>query len=239
MTVSDRSRRILVTGAGRGLGLAFVRRWLEAGHLVFALARNTEKSQGLAKLQEDFAASLLLSDCDVSDDASVQTAADNVGGEWNSLDILVNNAGVYGPKGDSIETVDLDEIRRVFEINSLGPLRVSRAFLHLVRNGRQPRIVHVTSLMGSIDDNTSGGSYPYRMSKTGLNMASRNLAHDLASDGIISAVIHPGWVRTEMGGEGAPLEIEDSVGAMIETIESLDMERSGGFFDRNGERLPW
>jgi NAD(P)-dependent dehydrogenase (short-subunit alcohol dehydrogenase family) len=239
MTDSDEARRILVTGGGRGLGLEFVRRWLEAGHKVFALARDVEKAPGLAKLGEEYAATLLLSNCDVSDDASVQAAADNVGGEWNSLDILVNNAGIYGPKGDSIETVDFDEIRRVFEINALGPLRVSRAFLHLVRNGQQPRIVHVTSLMGSIDDNTSGGSYPYRMSKTGLNMASRNLAHDLQSDGIISAVIHPGWVRTDMGGTGAPLEIEDSVGAMIETIESLDMEGSGGFFDRNGERLPW
>jgi NAD(P)-dependent dehydrogenase (short-subunit alcohol dehydrogenase family) len=239
MTDFDTARRILVTGAGRGLGLEFVRRWLESGHHVFALARNAHKSPALAKLKEEYAATLSLSDCDVSDDASVQAAADNVGGEWNSLDVLVNNAGVYGPKGDSIETIDLDEIRRVFEVNTLGPLRVSRAFLHLIRNGRQPRVVHVTSLMGSIDDNTSGGSYPYRMSKTGLNMASRNLAHDLETDGVISAVIHPGWVRTGMGGDGAPLEIEDSVGAMIETIESLDMEHSGGFFDRNGERLPW
>jgi NAD(P)-dependent dehydrogenase (short-subunit alcohol dehydrogenase family) len=239
MATAATPRRVLVTGASRGLGLEFARRWLEGGDHVFALARTVKNSSGLAELKEKHPDTLSLFDCDVADDASVQAAAGAVRAQWDSLDVLLNNAGVYGPRDDSIETVDLDEIRRVFEINALGPLRVSRAFLPLIRRGQQPRIVHVTSLMGSIDDNTSGGSYPYRMSKTGLNMASRNLAHDLQVDGVISAVIHPGWVRTDMGGAGAPLEIEDSVGAMIKTIESLVMEHSGGFFDRHGERIPW
>ena len=127
----------------------------------------------------------------------------------------------------------------MFEINTLGPLRMTRAFLPLLRRGNAPRVVHMTSLMGSISDNTSGGSYGYRMSKAALNMASRNLAHEFGSSGIISAVIHPGWVATDMGGAGAPLTIEESVTSMIRSIEGFGAEHSGFFFDRDGQRLEW
>ena len=232
-------RNVMVTGANRGLGLEFVRLWLEAGNRVYALARRPQSSAGLEALRARFGETLAVQSCDVADDASVRSAADAVASGWERVDVLLNNAGTYGQRAASLESIDFDDVRRVFDTNTLGPLRLSRALLPQLRRGVEPRIVHITSLMGSIQDNEGGGSYAYRMSKAALNMASCNLAHELRGDGIISAVLHPGWVRTDMGGSSAPLEIDDAVRAMIRTIEGLDTTRSGGFFDRNGKRLPW
>ena len=232
-------RRILLTGASRGLGLEFTRIWLEQENQVFALTRQPEASPGLKELMELHQGKLLPVPCDVADDRSVQKAAATVQESCDRLDVVLNNAGVYGPRSGDLATLDFDDVRGVFEINTLGPIRISRAFLPLLRQGVQPRLAHITSLMGSVDDNTSGGAWAYRMSKTALNMASRNLAHELQSDGILSVVIHPGWVRTDMGGPGAPLSIQESVAAIAGTIDSLGLEQSGGFFDRDGNPLSW
>lgn len=231
--------RVLVTGASRGLGLEFARQWVEAGRRVFGLARDPAGSPELQALAEAHPDALTAVVCDVADGDSVAAARDRVAEDVDALDVVVNNAGVAG-RGDGIEDLDLDSVRRVFEINTLGPLRVTRTFLPLLRAGRKPaRLIHMTSLMGSIEDNRSGGSTPYRISKCALNMASRNLAHDLADEEIVSVVLHPGWVRTDMGGTGAPLPVTDAVAALIRTIEALGMERSGGFYDREGQPLPW
>lgn len=235
----NRPERILITGAGRGLGLEFARQWLAAGKEVCALAREPEKSRGLASLRSDYAETLRVAPCDVADDASVESARKEISGAWDSLDLLLNNAGIYGPRDGTLQSVKLDEIRRVFEVNTLGPIRVTRAFMPLLRKGSRPRVVLMTSLMGSIGDNGSGGSWPYRISKTALNMVGRNLALELREDGIPAIVIHPGWVRTDMGGKSAPLSIEESVSAMVSTIGGLTPERTGMFLDRNGEPLPW
>jgi NAD(P)-dependent dehydrogenase (short-subunit alcohol dehydrogenase family) len=235
----DENLRIVVTGASRGLGLEFARQWLAAGHRVFGLARDPKGSKDLAELGRENPDWFSAIACDVTDDASVRRAAEEVGEHTQAVDIVLNNAGVGGWRG-GIEDLDLDEVRRVFEVNTLGPLRVTRAFLPLLRRGRTPRrLVHITSLMGSIADNRSGGSYPYRISKCALNMASVNLAHELADDGVVSVVLHPGWVRTDMGGSGATLAVDEAVGALIDTIDDLTMEHSGGFYDRLGEPLPW
>jgi len=239
MNRQEDRRSIVLTGANRGLGLEFARKWVEAGNGVFALARNPDEAPDLLRLRDDNPDCLNVLPCDIADDASVQSAATTIGKAWDSVDILLNNAGVYGQRGVSVSEMDFDDARRVFEINSLGPLRMTRAVLPLLRRGKEPRVVHMTSLMGSISDNTSGGSYAYRMSKTALNMASRNLAHEFGSAGIISAVIHPGWVQTDMGGGGAPLTIEESVASMIRSIEGFRTEHSGAFFDRDGQRLEW
>lgn len=230
---------VLVTGANRGLGLEFARQWVEAGRRVFGLARDPAGSPELQALAEAHPDSLTPVPCDVADGESVTAARERVAEAVDSLDVVVNNAGVAG-RGDGIEDLDLEAVRRVFEINTLGPLRVTRAFLPLLRAAEKPaRLVHMTSLMGSIEDNRSGGSTPYRISKCALNMASRNLAHELADEEIVSVVLHPGWVRTDMGGAGAPLPAPDAVAALIRTIESLEMEQSGRFYDRDGQPLPW
>ena len=236
---ADRELRVALTGASRGLGLEFTRQWLAGGHQVFALARDPTASQGLSGLAREHPDRLVTIPCDVTDDRSVREAARAVGERVDGLEIVLNNAGVGGWRG-GVEGLDLGEVRRIFDVNALGPLRVARAFLPLLRRGREPRrLVAITSLMGSIGDNRSGGSYPYRISKAALNMASVSLAHELRDDGIVSAVFHPGWVRTDMGGPGAALPVDEAVGALVDTIDDLTMEHTGGFFDRLGAPLPW
>ena len=239
MNAPHTPKRIVVTGTNRGLGLAFTRLWLDAGARVCALSRRAGEAKALVALARRHPDTLRCIGCDVSDDRSVETAAAEVLSAWDGVDILVNNAGVFGPRDSSLESLDFSAIRKVFEVNTLGPLRVTRSLLPLLRTGVSPRVANVTSLMGSIEDNTSGGFWPYRLSKAALNMATRNLAHDLGEADIPVVVIHPGWVRTDMGGPAAPLEIDDAVSSMIRTIESLTPEHAGGFFDRNGERMPW
>ena len=234
----DEVLRIVVTGASRGLGLEFTRQWLAAGHRVFALARDPA-AEGLSELAREHADTLLALPGDVTDDASVREAARQVAERVDGLEIVLNNAGVGGWRG-GIEDLDLAEVRRVFDVNTLGPLRVTRAFVPLLRKGRPPRrLVHITSLMGSLGDNRSGGSYPYRISKAALNVASVNLAHELRDEEIVSVALHPGWVRTDMGGPGASTPVDEAVGALIDTIDDLTLEHTGGFYDRLGQPLPW
>jgi NAD(P)-dependent dehydrogenase (short-subunit alcohol dehydrogenase family) len=241
MAMSQRtaSRRALITGGKRGLGLEFARQWLARGDEVVVLARRPESSRDLADLARLHPGALTTVDCDVASDASVEAARRRVERTWDRLDLLVNNAGIIGKDGGSIDGIDLEEVRDLIEVNTLGPLRVCRAFVPLLRNGTIPKIVHITSLRGSIDDNRSGGYWGYRLSKAALNMASRNLAVSLNQDGIVSVVLHPGWVRTGMGGQDAPLSPEEAVAAMVRTIDDLTLQKSGGFFDRTGKPCPW
>ena len=231
--------RVLITGAGRGLGLEFARQYLEAGHRVFALARAPKKSAGLMELVAAHPERAVAVNCDVIDDASVAAAGRSVAAATEALDLILNNAGTYGRRDESLESLDWKEMREVLEVNTLGPLRVSRAFLPLLRAGKKPRLVQITSLMGSIDDNRSGGSWSYRISKAALNMANRNLAIELQREKIPAVVLHPGWVRTDMGGRGAPLEVEEAVSAMIAAIDGVTPADTGGFLDRFGKPCPW
>ena len=231
--------RVLVTGASRGIGLEYAHQWLAAGARVFALARDPEGSDGLMALASRHAGSLVPVRCDVAQDDSVAEARRRVGEEADGLEILINNAGVMGSHED-LGSLDLELVRRTYEVNAIGPIRVTRAFLDLLRAGDRPRrIVNMTSLMGSIDDNRSGDAYAYRMSKAALNMATRSMAIDLSGDGIVAVALHPGWVRTAMGGRSAPTPVEEAVASLVRTIDSLDMDRSGGFYDRDGQPLPW
>lgn len=230
--------RILVTGANRGLGLEFVRRYVARGDRVAALCRRPDQAaelRALAAAQE----SLQVHPCDVARDESVAEAVAAAGQQLGTVDLLLNNAGTYGDRDVGLEQVQLDEIRSVFEVNTLGPLRVTRAALPLLRSGERKLAVHVTSRMGSIEDNGSGGRYAYRLSKSALNMLCKNMALEHAPEGIVHTVIHPGWVQTDMGGASAPLSIADSVGSMIDSIERFGPEHSGRFFDLHGEPIPW
>lgn len=239
MSEGSEAMRLMITGSSRGLGLGLTRHWLEAGHRVVALAREPESSEGLRELASRHSGALLWRACDVADAGSIDAARAAVESGCESIDLLLNNAGIYGPRGDRLETLDMEEVRRVFEVNTLGALRVTRAFLPLLRRGRRPRVVLMSSLMGSIADNGSGGSWAYRLSKAALNMAGRNLAHELSPQGILTAVLHPGWVRTDMGGAGAPLGLEEAVVDLAATMEKIGPEQDGTFLDRRGAPLPW
>ncbi len=227
---------IVVTGANRGIGLEFVRQYLARGESVVAAAREPAKAEALRSLEKEHEGRLRVLACDVGDDASVAAFARALGDV--AVDVLVNNAGARD-EWSSLEAMSTDEALRVYSINALGPVRVTRALLpNLLKSGVR-KVAHLSSGMGSISDNTSGGAYAYRMSKAALNMASRSMAVDLRDRDVVSVVFNPGWVKTDMGGSSAPVAVEDSVRALIGRIDGLTLADSGTFLDWKGKSYGW
>jgi NAD(P)-dependent dehydrogenase (short-subunit alcohol dehydrogenase family) len=217
---------VVVTGANRGIGLELVRQYRDRGDEVFAACR--KRSKGLEKLDVE-----VVEGVEVTDDKAVAKLVKAVG--KRTVDVLVNCAGVLSD--EALGDLDFDSMRHQFEVNSLGPLRVTAALRPKLAEGSKVAIV--TSRMGSIDDNTSGGRYGYRMSKAAVNMAGRSLAHDLKDAGIAVAILHPGFVRTDMTGHQGLVDPPESAAGIITRIDELTLETSGGFWHANGERLPW
>jgi NAD(P)-dependent dehydrogenase (short-subunit alcohol dehydrogenase family) len=170
---------------------------------------------------------------DVTEDESVGRFARALEGEV--VDLLVHNAGVL--QRETLDALDFDSIRLQFEVNSLGPLRVTAALRPCLRSGS--KIAIVTSRMGSIGDNTSGSRYGYRMSKAAANMAGVSLSHDLRAEGIAVAILHPGYVRTGMTGGMGNIDPPEAAAGLVERIDALTMENSGSFWHANGALLPW
>lgn len=216
----------IVTGANRGIGLELCRQLNQRGWTVTGLCR--EASDALRDLgvqvREGF---------DVTDEDAIRALADAL--EPGSVNLLINNAGVL--ENVPLEHLDADAVRRQFEINALGPLRVTRALLPALADGA--KVALITSRMGSIGDNSSGGSYGYRMSKAALNAAGVSLAHDLAERGVSVAILHPGYVRTDMTGRSGLIDADEAVEGLLARIEGLSPENSGTFWHSNGEVLPW
>ncbi len=152
--------------------------------------------------------------------------------------MLINNAGI-GVRGGQLGTLDYDRLMDFFDTNALGALRLTEALLPHLRRGQTRKVMQITSLMGSVTDNTSGGSYGYRASKAALNMLNRSLSVDLAAEGFTCAVLHPGWVQTSMGGSAAPTPVRESVAGLVRLIDGLGPDSSGGFFDFTWQALPW
>ena len=216
---------ILITGANRGIGLELATRLSARGDSVIAACRGA--SPELRELGIE-----IIEGIDVGSDESVQSLADAL--EGRSLDWLVNNAGIL--ERTSLDKLDFASMERQFRINSLGPLRVTAALRGNLTKGS--KVFIVTSRMGSVDDNTSGGSYGYRMSKSAVNMAGKSLSVDLADEGIAVFLMHPGWVSTEMtGGTGIP--VSESAEGLIQTMDGLTMEKTGTFWHQEGYELPW
>jgi NAD(P)-dependent dehydrogenase (short-subunit alcohol dehydrogenase family) len=174
---------------------------------------------------------------DVSDLAKVRAAAKELKGK--PIDLLLNNAGIGGPRGQTIGNIDYETWARVLDVNTLGPMRVSEAFVDNVARSDRKLIVTITSGMGSISDNSSGGAFAYRTSKAAVNMVMRSLAVDLAPRGITCVVINPGWVLTDMGGPNARLTAAESVTAMRRLIDKLGPAQSGKFFNHDGREYAW
>ena len=229
--------RVLVTGATRGIGLELVRQLLERGDTVHGTGRRPERASELQALASSAGDRLRVHQLDVTDPASVAALAGALGDA--PLDLLINNAGVYGGNHQHLADLDFEEAVATYQTNALGPLRVTIALLPSLRRASGARIIHLTSGMGSIENNTSGSFYAYRMSKAALNMASRSLAMDLRGAGIASAVINPGWVQTDMGGPSAPTPVADSARGILREIDAFTIERTGAFLDWLGRPYPW
>jgi NAD(P)-dependent dehydrogenase (short-subunit alcohol dehydrogenase family) len=228
----------LVSGAARGIGLEACRQLVDRGFTVVGCPR-IESSNELDRLVQQQPDRMFRVSMDVGDDASVARAAAEVGRVVDHVDLLLNNAGIYPKDDGGVERLELQKLIDAFDVNALGALRVTRALLPLLRRGSGKRVVQMTSLMGSMADNSSGGSYAYRMSKAAMNMANRNLAHELGREGFVCLAVHPGWVQTRMGGGGAPLEIGVAVEQILENALETGPEDNGGFKGPGRADLPF
>jgi NAD(P)-dependent dehydrogenase (short-subunit alcohol dehydrogenase family) len=217
---------VVITGANRGIGLELTRQFTQRGDEVVAVCRKS--CEELAKLDVE-----VVEGVDVADDAAVGQMATSL--EGRAVDVLVNCAGILSD--ESLGDLDFDRIRRQFEVNSIGPLRVTAALRDNL--GQGSKVAIISSRMGSIEDNTSGGRYGYRMSKAAVNMAGRSLANDLKNDGVAVAILHPGFVRTEMTGHQGLIDPPESAEGLIARLDEVTLETSGTFWHTKGEVIPW
>lgn len=218
---------IVITGASRGIGLEITKIALKAGHNVLALARHPEESE-LAHLQKEFK-TLTFEEIDLNDPQPHLKVSGLV--KYSCIDLLINNAGIY-EQDDSIEN-----FQKSYLINAIQPLFLTRALLTKLKNSSNPKAAYISSMMGSIADNTSGGSYSYRSSKTALNMLIKSLSVD--EPWLTCLLLHPGWVKTRMGGENAPIMPEDSARGLFEVMINSSLEDTASFQDFLGSNLPW
>jgi len=226
---------ILITSANRGLGLEFARQYAAEGWRIFAACRNPDSASDLEKLAHSRAVTVL--PMDVTDLASIRRGAARLNGE--PIDVLLNSAGISGKPGQRMGNIDYESWAQVLDVNTMGPIRVTEAFVEHVARSERQLVVTITSGLGSIADNTSGGSIPYRTSKAAVNMAMRSAAIDLAPRGISCVLVNPGWVKTDMGGPNAPLTPSESVAALKRLIATFGLTHSGKFFHYDGREYAW
>lgn len=218
---------VLITGASRGIGAEFASQYAADGWRVIATCRDPKRYDGAGEAHA----------LDVTDAASVAALGQAMEGE--TIDLLINNAGIYGPRSLSFDALDYDAWEQVLRTNLMGPMRVAAALAEPVMISQQKKMVFISSKVGSIADNSSGGSYIYRSSKTALNMAVKSLSLDLSGKGVITLLLHPGWVQTDMGGASAPIDAVTSVAGMRAVIDRADVADTGRFFNYDGNELPW
>ena len=221
----------VITGASRGIGSEFVVRLLDKGWRVYAGYRQDKHRLDLLENENLFTYQL-----DVVDNDSIAAFARNVD---HSVDLLINNAGVPDGRWRNIKEIDDQWALDVININSLGPVRLVRSLYDKMSGENLSTVVMISSLMGSIDDCHSGRSYAYRASKTALNMFTVAMKKEALEDNISFLILHPGWVKTRMGGENAPVEMDTSVDGMMNLIEQHNLEESGRFVQYDGVDLPW
>ena len=227
---ADDARTVLVTGANRGLGLEFARQYREAGWHVIGTARDPGDADELEALD------VQIVQLDVTDQDSVDRMAAALAGQ--SIDVLINNAGIF-PRVGTIAEIDFDDYSRTLAVNTVGPVRVTRALLPNLRQGKLKVIAGLSSNLGSIAENERGNFYGYRESKAGLNMFTKTLAAELGPEGFICVVLTPGWVQTDMGGPGAPLEPSESIAGMKAVLDKLTPADNGTFWSYDGSQMPW
>lgn len=223
-------KTVLITGANRGLGLEFAKQYAADGWHVIGTARTPAEADELKALDVE------VMQLDVADPDSISRLARELGDR--PLDLLINNAGIF-PRASTLAEVDFADVERTYRVNTLGPMRVTKALLPHLRRGESKLIVSITSGLGSIENNTRGMFYGYRGSKAALNMFTKTLAVELADEGFTCIVMSPGWVQTDMGGPNANLTPEQSITGMRAVIAGLTPADTGTYWDWDGQKLPW
>ena len=229
-------KNVLVTGANRGLGLGFVKNYLEKNINVVSTTRELKSSKELLALKERFPNNLEIFELDLLKEGAGYALANFLGDR--PIDILINNAGV-GSTNQHLQAVSPKPWLEVLKVNLIAPLIVTQSIIDNVKKGSDKKIYFLSSQLGSIADNTSGGMYIYRSSKTGLNQVVKSLSVDLKPQGITVVALHPGWVKTDMGGPNAPVSIDESIEGMMQVIYSTDIRDTGRFLNYDGKELPW
>jgi NAD(P)-dependent dehydrogenase (short-subunit alcohol dehydrogenase family) len=229
-------RTVLITGANRGIGLEHARRYAERGARVFATARKPDEADDLTALAK-LNGQIEVLRYDAADDNAPAALKDRIGAE--PLDLMFANAGAMGTRRQSFGDVDAEAVLNLIQVNALAPLKLAEALADNVAKSDRKVMAFQTSLMGSIDDNGSGGAYAYRLSKVALNMVGKGVANDLRGRGVIAVLLHPGWVRTRMGGQGGKISVEECVEGQQRILDALTPAQSGRFFNYDGRELPW
>lgn len=224
-----------ITGSNRGIGLELTKLALTSGHKVWAACRNPHAERSLWELASDYPKSMVLVQFDVaqqgSNDLEKTLPLDQ------GIDVLINNAGILTGHKESLVDLDLESVKAQFDVNCLGAIRVIKALLPALKKASLAKIINISSLMGSIGDNKSGFAYGYRISKAALNMLTVNLKSEFPD--MVSVALHPGWVKTDMGGSNAPLEVADSASLLFEVIKKVSLKDSGKFLNYDGKELPF
>lgn len=227
---------LLVTGSNRGIGLEIVRQYAQLGWRIHACCRQPNNAQELQSLAKNNSA-IQIHPLDISDETQIAALADEL--KDSSIDLLFNNAGIYGQQNASFGNTDSQQWLDCFYINCIAQLKMCEAFVEQVARSQHKTIASMSSKMGSMADNGSGGSYVYRSSKAALNAAMKSVSIDLKPRGIKVAILHPGWVLTDMGGPHAEISTAESVQQMRTTLEKLTLDTSGSFFEIDGSIIPW
>jgi NAD(P)-dependent dehydrogenase (short-subunit alcohol dehydrogenase family) len=234
----------LITGTSRGIGLELALQYAGAGWEVHACCRSPARAEELAALAETAAGRLHIHRLDVADFRAIDALADKL--DDRAIDVLINNAGTMGrlpwdrAAGEqAFGRSDFSDWAEVFRVNVFAAMKMAEAFVDHVGSSEHKKLVTISSNMGSLSNNRYGGYYVYRCSKAAVNMLMRSLAIDLAGRGIIAVPLHPGWVRTDMGGPDAEIDVATSVAGLREVIERIGPEDSGRFFSYDGSVIPW
>jgi NAD(P)-dependent dehydrogenase (short-subunit alcohol dehydrogenase family) len=233
------TERILITGSNRGIGLATAQEYLRRGNVhIFAACRNPDSANELQQLAKQYPENLTLVPLEVTDQQSIVAAFKAIAAQVEGLDVVINNAAI-DPDGQSFQNITAELMLRVLQVNTVAPMMVSQAAFELLKNGNNPRLIQISSDMGSLTGRTYGGSYAYCSSKAALNMLMRGMAADLRSYGITTIALDPGWVQTDMGGSGASLKPAESARGILSVVSGLTARDNGRYLAYDGSEHPW
>jgi len=231
------TKTILITGANRGIGLELTREFACYGWQVLACCRNPQSTDELNELAARSAGSIRRFALEVTDAEQILHLAETLRNE--KIDILLNNAGVSGPQQQEFGPIDTETWLKTFHVNTIAPMQMANAFVEQVASSRRKIMASMGSLLGSLTDNSSGGMYAYRSSKAAVHMVMKNLAIDLHDRGITAVALHPGWVRTRMGGAEAPTSARESAVDLFRVLTTLTLKDTGKLWAHTGQVLPW